>query len=54
MTGTAGVLIKAKQEGYISAVAPLIDRLLQLGFRLSDATKATILSLAQESMTDAE
>ena len=54
MTGTAGVLIKAKQEGHIAAIAPLLDRLLQLGFRLSDVTKATILALAQESMTDAE
>jgi predicted nucleic acid-binding protein len=54
MTGTAGLLIKAKQEGYITAVAPLLDRLLQLGFRLSDATKATILALAQEAGTNAE
>jgi uncharacterized protein len=47
-TGTAGVLLKAKQEGHISAVAPLLDRLLQLDFRLSDAVKASILKLAQE------
>jgi uncharacterized protein len=48
LTGTAGVLLKAKQEGHISAVAPLLDRLLQLDFRLSDAVKASILKLAQE------
>jgi predicted nucleic acid-binding protein len=48
LTGTAGVLLKAKQEGHISAVAPLLDRLLQLDFRLSDAVKAGILKLAQE------
>ena len=47
-TGTAGVLLKTKQEGHISAVAPLLDRLLQLDFRLSDAVKASILKLAQE------
>ena len=48
LTGTAGVLLKAKQEGHMSAVAPLLDRLLQLDFRLSDAVKASILKLAQE------
>jgi predicted nucleic acid-binding protein len=48
ITGTAGVLLKAKQEGYLSAVKPLLDRLIQLGFRLSDAVKASILKLARE------
>src|SRR5436309_14615454 len=48
ITGTAGVILKAKQEGYISAVAPLHNRLLQLDFRLSDAVKARVLKLAQE------
>jgi uncharacterized protein len=48
LMGTTGVLLKAKQEGHISAVAPLLDRLLQLDFRLSDAVKASILKLAQE------
>jgi predicted nucleic acid-binding protein len=48
ITGTAGVLLKAKQEGYIPAPAPLLNRLLQLDFRLSDAVKSSILKLAQE------
>ena len=48
LTGTAGVILKAKQQGYISAVAPLLDRLLRLDFRLSNAVKASILKLAQE------
>lgn len=48
ITGTAGVILKAKQEGHISVVAPLLERLLQLDFRLSDAVKARILKLAQE------
>jgi predicted nucleic acid-binding protein len=47
-TGTAGVLLKAKHEGHILAVAPLLDRLMQLDFRLSDAVKAKILRLARE------
>jgi predicted nucleic acid-binding protein len=48
MTGTAGVILKAKQEGYVSAVAPLLEKLLQLNFRLSETAKASILKLAQE------
>ena len=48
MTGTAGVILKAKQEGHLLAVAPLLDKLIQLDFRLSDAVKASILKLAQE------
>jgi predicted nucleic acid-binding protein len=48
ITGTAGVLLKAKHEGHILAVAPLLDRLMQLDFRLSDAVKAKILRLALE------
>ena len=48
LTGTAGVLLKAKQEGHIHAVAPLLDTLIQQGFRLSDATRTAIVALAQE------
>lgn len=48
ITGTAGVLLKAKHEGHISAVAPLLDQLTRLGFRLGEAVKTSILRLAQE------
>jgi predicted nucleic acid-binding protein len=48
VTGTAGVILKAKQEGHLSAVAPLLDKLIQLNFRLSETVKARILRLAQE------
>ena len=48
LTGTAGVLLKAKQEGHIHAVALLLDTLIQQGFRLSDATHAAIMALARE------
>lgn len=50
MTGTAGVILKAKQEGHISTVAPLLDRLIQLDFRLSDAVRTSILKLAREEV----
>ena len=48
ITGTAGVLLKAKQEGHISAVTPLLNKLTQLGFRLSHAMQAAISQLAEE------
>ena len=47
-TGTAGVLLRAKQEGHIAAVAPLLDRLMQLGFWLRESTRDAIVALAQE------
>lgn len=48
MTGTAGILVKAKHKGCISAVTPLLNNLIQLGFRLNDAVKVTLLKLAGE------
>jgi predicted nucleic acid-binding protein len=48
VTGTAGVLLKAKQQGHIPAVRPLLDRLGALQFRLSDTVRDHILRLAEE------
>jgi predicted nucleic acid-binding protein len=49
LTGTLGVLLKAKQLGYVESVAPLIDRLRQGGIRLSDGVVAEVLALAGEA-----
>ena len=49
LTGTLGVLLKAKQLGYVKFVAPLIDRLRQDGIRLSDVVVAEVLALADET-----
>ncbi|MBI4517959.1 MAG: DUF3368 domain-containing protein [Deltaproteobacteria bacterium] len=48
VTGTAGVLLRAKREGALPAVAPLIAELTQLGFRLGPAATRAILTLARE------
>lgn len=48
ITGTAGILLKAKQQGHIKAIAPLIEQLLKLGFWLSDRLQHDILKLADE------
>ncbi|HSM83453.1 MAG TPA: DUF3368 domain-containing protein [Nodosilinea sp.] len=49
VTGTLGILLKAKQSGLIDQIGPVIDSLKQLGFRVSEETQAAILSLAAEA-----
>lgn len=49
MTGTLGVLLKAKGVGLLAEVAPSIERLTALRFRLDPATRAAVLALAGES-----
>lgn len=48
ITGTLGVLLKAKQLGYVPEVKPLILQLRQNGIRLSDALTKRMLELAGE------
>lgn len=48
VTGTLGVLLKGKQSGYVEAIAPLLEQLNALNFRLAPATRAAILKLANE------
>jgi predicted nucleic acid-binding protein len=48
LTGTLGVLLKAKQLGHVKAVAPLIGRLRQGGIHLSEVVVTEVLMLADE------
>jgi predicted nucleic acid-binding protein len=48
VTGTVGLLLKAKQAGLITAVLPLLDALDQHQFRISPALRAEALKLAGE------
>ncbi|MBO0798115.1 MAG: DUF3368 domain-containing protein [Blastocatellia bacterium] len=48
ITGTLGVLLKAKQTGHLKAVEPALVRLEALGFFLDVVTRSAILKLAQE------
>ena len=48
VTGTIGVLLKAKSEGYIDAVAPLIDKIKDNGFYISDNIVDIALKQANE------
>lgn len=49
LTGTLGLLLKAKQSGRIDRVVPYLDRLEALQFRLDPSTRANVLRLATES-----
>ena len=48
LTGTLGVLLRAKEEGHLETVGPILDRLDGLGFRLDPETRAVALRLANE------
>ena len=48
ITGTVGILLKAKQAGYIKSVKSLLKTLIQLDFRLSEDVLDIILRLAKE------
>jgi predicted nucleic acid-binding protein len=48
VTGTLGVLLKAKSLGHLPLVRPVLDRLDALRFRLDPATRATVVKLAGE------
>ncbi len=46
--GTLGVLLRGKQLGYLDEIAPLLDELDNLNFRLASATRNAVLKLADE------
>jgi hypothetical protein len=47
-TGTLGILLRAKVEGRIPRIEPLLAHLGRLGFRLSAKTHAAVLRQAGE------
>jgi len=49
ITGTLGVLLKAKQAGLVTELSPLITRLRHGGIRLGDGVVAKVLQLAGEA-----
>ncbi len=48
VTGTIGVLLKAKQEGIIEKVAPVIAKMKQKGFYISGELERIVLEQADE------
>ena len=49
VTGTLGVLLKAKKIGLIQQVKPLMDQLEESGFFISDRVKEMVLKQANET-----
>ena len=49
LTGTMGLLIDAKRAGLITAVAPVLDQLHTLRFRVASHTRNTVLKLSGEA-----
>ena len=49
ITGTLGLLVKAKQEGIISQLRPVLHQLNTAGFRISEALAEEILKQAGEN-----
>ncbi|UYZ63209.1 DUF3368 domain-containing protein [Hymenobacter weizhouensis] len=48
LTGTLGIVVKAKRRGIIPAVKPLLQRIKQTNFRLSVELENQVLRLAGE------
>lgn len=48
LTGTLGVLLRAKRAGLVPSIAPLIEQLLRGGIRLGDSVVAEALRLSGE------
>jgi len=48
ITGTLGVLVEAKIAGHIPLVKPILEKIKQTNFRLSDALEAIILEKVGE------
>lgn len=48
ITGTLGVLLRAKTRGFIGSIRPLLDQLAANGFRIDEALKGETLRLANE------
>ncbi|MCV6613419.1 MAG: DUF3368 domain-containing protein, partial [Cellvibrionaceae bacterium] len=49
ITGTAAILIKAKQAGEVAQVKPLLDTLDKVGYRLSPALINEVLKIIGEN-----
>lgn len=48
ITGTLGVLVAAKREGYIGAIRPVIDQIQQTNFRISEELIREVLKKVDE------
>jgi len=54
VTGTVGLIVKAKAQGLVAAVTPLLDALEARQFRISSTLRVEALRLAGESAQSVE
>ena len=50
LTGTMGVLLKAKREGLIETIKPLLDSMIENGIYVSERLYRGVLALANENI----
>jgi predicted nucleic acid-binding protein len=48
VVGTLGVLLRAKREGHIALIAPVIGTMAELGMFVSDDLRTAVLAAARE------
>lgn len=48
ITGTIGVIVRAKKSGVIPSIRPIVDKLTRTDFRISDELLKAALNLADE------
>ena len=48
ITGTVGMLLKAKRQGVVEAISPILDALESVEFRVAPALRRRALELAEE------
>ncbi len=48
IVGVCGILLLAKEQGFISLVVPLLNQLLNIGYRLSSQLILEVTNLAEE------
>ena len=51
LTGTIGIILKAKERGVVPEIAPLLERLTDTGFWMSEELRLQALKLAGEQTT---
>ena len=49
ITGTLGILIRAKQAGVVDEVKPILDALMDIGFRLNEVIYLEVLRIVGET-----
>lgn len=48
ITGTIGLLLKAKEKGYISEIKPLLNELMESGIYIDDKLYSRVIGIANE------